>query len=43
MAYKDIEPTRLRCPHCREMIDVRVESKVKVAVRKPFTLPKPKG
>lgn len=43
------EALALRCPHCQKPIFLKVESKVKVAVRKPFRLaegalpPKRKG
>lgn len=42
MAWEDLnQGDRLRCPHCREWLDLKVESKVRVAVREPFQLPKP--
>lgn len=41
MAWEDLnQGERLRCPHCREWLDLKVESKVRVAVRKPFKLGK---
>ncbi len=36
MAWTDMKQERVRCPHCREMIDLRLESRVKVAVWEPF-------
>lgn len=38
MAWKDLKADHVRCPHCGEKIELKVESRVKVSVREPFRL-----